>query len=125
MVQVDTASSELRRIPIFLAGAECSGDEALLADCPGSGLGGPTVQCGLANLVSLICFSNRDLGMRDLSSTVPVRDLSFVWTAEEGHRCLVFAQRGRLKPAPHAHWSLGRRSCQALSPCTVTKHGNS
>lgn len=51
-----------RRVPTLLAGANCTGGETTLTECPGSGLGGPTQQCGLRNIVSLICFSDRDPG---------------------------------------------------------------
>lgn len=51
-----------RRIPILLAGADCTGNEATLAECPGSGLDGSVQQCGLSDIVTLICFSNLDPG---------------------------------------------------------------
>lgn len=58
-VQTD---GSVRRVPILLAGANCTGDETALNECQGSGLGGSTLQCGLRNIVSLICYSNRDPG---------------------------------------------------------------
>lgn len=50
--------SNLRRIPITLPGANCTGDEARLTECSGIGLDSPTEPCGLRNIVSLSCFSN-------------------------------------------------------------------
>lgn len=54
--------SELRRIPMILAGANCTGEEERLADCPGADLGGSTDVCGLRNVVALSCFTDLDEG---------------------------------------------------------------
>eukprot|EP00892_Ulva_mutabilis_P004968 jgi/Ulvmu1/2843/UM144_0008.1 len=60
---VNQTGSDLRRIPILLAGANCTGGEGGLAECPGNGLGGGTEQCGINSIVSLICFTNRNPDM--------------------------------------------------------------
>jgi len=37
-MQIFQENDDLRRVPVLLAGANCTGDEASLADCPGNGL---------------------------------------------------------------------------------------
>lgn len=62
LLQINRTDRESRRIPIHLAGGNCTGEEATLAECPGSGLGGSTSQCGIADIVSLSCFKEHDPG---------------------------------------------------------------
>ena len=62
-MQIFQENDDLRRVPVLLAGANCTGDEASLADCPGNGLNVDTVQCGLREIVSLICYSDLDPGV--------------------------------------------------------------
>lgn len=57
------SAPEVRRLPILLAGADCTGDEDSLAACPGGTLGdvreaalGP---CGFGSTsVALVCFND-------------------------------------------------------------------
>ena len=62
-MQIFQDNEDLRRVPVLLAGANCTGNEASLADCPGNGLNVDTVQCGLQQIVTLICYSDLDQGV--------------------------------------------------------------
>ena len=62
-MQIFQDNEDFRRVPILLAGANCTGDETSLADCPGNGLNVDTVQCGLRDIVTLLCYSNLDPGV--------------------------------------------------------------
>ena len=62
-MQIFQDNEDFRRVPILLAGANCTGDETSLADCPGNGLNVDTVQCGLRQIVTLLCYSDLDPGV--------------------------------------------------------------
>eukprot|EP00892_Ulva_mutabilis_P004970 jgi/Ulvmu1/2845/UM144_0010.1 len=52
-----TAAAAQRRIPVLLAGAECTGEEEGIADCPGPGLGLQTTPCSATEGVAVHCFN--------------------------------------------------------------------
>lgn len=54
------ASLDARRVPIWLAGATCSGGEAALTDCPGVAFGADIEACGLDTTLVLSCFNGPD-----------------------------------------------------------------
>ena len=47
-----------RRVPTWLAGADCNGTEATLADCPGVALENNTQACGLRNTLVVSCTND-------------------------------------------------------------------
>lgn len=64
-MQVDQSDTDVRRIPILLeiAAAGCTGNESSLAECVGNGLGSSVRACGIADIVSVVCFSEADPGV--------------------------------------------------------------
>eukprot|EP00892_Ulva_mutabilis_P005584 jgi/Ulvmu1/3398/UM016_0014.1 len=51
---------EDRRIPVWVAGASCAGDEANLTACPGVVFGKHTSTCGRQDITSISCYSGPD-----------------------------------------------------------------
>ena len=100
-MQIFQENDDLRRVPVLLAGANCTGDEASLADCPGNGLNVDTVQCGLRQTATLLCYSILDPGAQPPVPTLPycemhVHDTYTVYVSskvfatfnsEHGHTC--------------------------------------
>ena len=59
-LQRTTGSADGRRVPFWLAGATCDGEEASLTDCPGFALGSNTDACGESDILSIVCFNGPD-----------------------------------------------------------------
>lgn len=86
-MQVDQSSgSDIRRIPIQLelAAAGCTGDESSLAECAGNGLGSSVRACGIADTVSVVCFSEANPGdaahLREMkAAAAPPVFMIYIW----------------------------------------------
>jgi len=58
-----TDGDRLRRVPVWLAGADCNGDEARLTDCSGVTLESVAGSCFHSQDLSILCFSGDDPGV--------------------------------------------------------------
>ena len=58
-----TDGDRLRRVPVWLAGADCNGDEARLTDCSGVTLEDVSGSCVTSRALTILCFSGENSGL--------------------------------------------------------------
>lgn len=90
-MQQPTRSMADRRIPIWLSGADCTGDEDALTDCPGVGFGNQTRACGRLDIVAIVCFNGPEPGA---PPSVPPTWRSSRVIVVRAYRCSRFCVRG-------------------------------